>query len=272
MKARFHLDISVIILIAVILGGAGGFFGVKYYIDRETRKQEIASIQLQQHKVSKIPTISSTSTPKAKIPLTTTTSTLAVADVTGAINLDLIFFPQAPKKIWDADLEEYCEEASLLAVDAWYKHKTYSVDEMEAALSAMKDWEIKTFGYFQSTSVEQTAQIAREYLGYKKIRVIDRPTIAQIRAEIVAHHPVIVPANGKLLKNPYFKNGGPMFHMVVVRGFTESGDVIVNDPGTQFGENFVYSPDVILSAMADWDHGQDETQVATGIPRVLVVE
>ena len=182
------------------------------------------------------------------------------------------FFPQAPKKNWDVYHEDYCEEAAVLGVHAFLKEKKYSTDQMEVELEKMRDWEINTFGYFESTSIEQTARIAREYLGYKKVRVIERPTIAMIRAEVAAGHPVIVPANGKQLKNPHFKNGGPEYHMYVIRGFTERGDVITNDPGTQFGENYVYKVSVVMSSMADWNNGEDHDALPTGTPAVLVIE
>jgi hypothetical protein len=262
---RNNFDISTIIMIASVLGLGSGFFGVYYYFKHAATAKLVTEANQMQLEAVKVPIFTPTTTPKIKTHVATTTPN-------SAFNLDVAFFPQAPKKMWDAAHEDYCEEASLLGVDAFLKHKTYSLDEMESMLSKMREWEVKTFGYFESTSVEQVERIAREYLGYKKVRIIDNPTLDMIRAEVSAGHPVIVPANGKELKNPYFKNGGPMFHMYVVRGFTESGDVIVNDPGTQHGENFVYKKEVVLSSMHDWNHTQDITKEASGVPRVLVLE
>lgn len=262
---RNNFDISTVIMIASVLGLGTGSFGVYYYFQHAATAKLVTEANQMQLEAVKVPIFTPTTTPKIRVQNATTTQS-------SAFNLDVPFFPQAPKKMWDAAHEDYCEEASLLGVDAFLKHKTYSLDEMETALSKMREWEIKTFGYFESTSIEQAVRIAREYLGYKKVRVIDNPTLEMIRAEVSAGHPVIVPANGKELKNPYFKNGGPVFHMYVVRGFTESGDVIVNDPGTQHGENFVYKKEIVLSSMHDWNHAQDITKEASGVPRALVLE
>ncbi len=252
-------------MIASVLGLGAGFFGVYYYFQHAAAAKLVTEANQMQIEATKVPVFN----PPAA---TTTIAKKTEAVKVSAFNLAVPFFPQAPKKIWDKDHEDYCEEATLLGIDAFYRRKTYSLDEMESLLKKMRDWEIETFGYFESTSIEQTARIAREYLGYKKIRIIDNPTMEMIRAEVSAGRPVIVPANGKELKNPYFKNGGPVFHMYLVRGFTEGGDVIVNDPGTQHGENFVYKKENVLSSMHDWNHAQDITKVASGVPRVLVLE
>lgn len=269
---RNSVDISTVILLALVLGAASGFIGSYYFIDRDSQARLIAEAERAQQDAARIPILITTSTSAIiKKPDSAVTTTPA-APVTGAFNLDIAFFPQAPKKVWDVNHEDYCEEASVLGVHAFLKHKKYTIDEMESELAKMREWQIKTFGYFESTSIEQVAQIAREYLGYKKVRIIEKPTLEMIRAEVAAGHPVIVPANGKMLKNPYFKNGGPIFHMYVIRGFAENGDVITNDPGTQHGENFVYKKEVVLNSMFDWDHGQDRVLVATGGQRVLVIE
>ena len=262
---RNNFDISTILIVASILGLGAGFFGVYYYFQRAASAQLVVEANERKREAVKVPVFNPVAT-------TSTTAKKPEPAKDSAFNLAVTFFPQAPKKVWDKDHEDYCEEATLLGVDAFYKRKTYSIDEMETLLKKMRDWEIETFGYFESTSIEQTARIAREYLGYKKVRIIDNPTMEIIRAEVSAGRPVIVPANGKELKNPYFKNGGPVFHMYLIRGFTETGDVITNDPGTQHGENFVYKKENVLSSMHDWNHAQDITKVASGVPRVLVLE
>lgn len=280
---RNTLDISTVIVLATVLGAAAGFLSVYYYTNHQTLALQVQEAERARQEAARVPIITVTSTPARPAQpiivggdtVSSTTSTIATSTpplAQGAFNLQVPFFPQAPKRVWDVNHEDYCEEASLLGVHAYIKHKDYSVDQMEEELQKMHDWEIKTFGYFQSTSVAETAQIAREYLGYKKVHVIENPTLEQIRAQVAAGHPVIVPADGKALKNPYFKNGGPTFHMFVVRGFTENGDVITNDPGTQHGENYVYKKEIFMAAIHDWDHGQDETLVATGSSRVLVID
>lgn len=192
--------------------------------------------------------------------------------VNNPLRLAVPFISQAPKKNWDALHEDYCEEAALLMVEAFVNHKTYSIAEQEKALVALYDWQMKNFGYFESTAVAEVALIAREALKLKNVRIVENPTYEQIRELVGAGHPVIIPANGRALKNPFFKNGGAAFHMLVVRGFTKDGDFITNDPGTQHGENFVYKRAVLMGALHDWDQGSVGQKAASGQPRIIVIE
>jgi hypothetical protein len=69
-----------------------------------------------------------------------------------------------------------------------------------------------------------------------------------------------VPADGKKLDNPNFKNGGPVYHMLVIKGFT--GDkFITNDPGTRLGADFIYTQSNLMYSLADWDENKN---AATG--------
>ena len=45
--------------------------------------------------------------------------------------------------------------------------------------------------------------------------------------------PVLLPAAGRLLRNPYFSGQGPLYHMLVVKGYTRDGKIITDDPGTR---------------------------------------
>lgn len=271
---RSGIDISIVILSAICLGIITGLGGSYYYFVRVERQRMFAEIEQIKEAAARVPVVVVPDKKAAPTPKTgTAISTPAAAVVpSGAFTLSVPFFPQAPKKNWDVYHEDYCEEASLMTVHVFITGKKYTIDEQEAALEKMRDWQMEKFGYFESTSIEQVARIAREFLGYKKVRIIDNPTIADIRKEVAAGRPVIVPANGKMLKNPYFKNGGPEYHMYVIRGFNESGDAIANDPGTQHGENFVYKSSVVLSSMFDWNNGETHDKLPTGTPRVLVIE
>ena len=74
-------------------------------------------------------------------------------------------------------------------------------------------------------------------------------------------------ADGKALPNPYFRNGGPVYHALIIRGYTADA-FITNDPGTRSGENFLYAYDTLLHAIHDWNHGN----VKDGKRVVLVVD
>jgi hypothetical protein len=67
--------------------------------------------------------------------------------------------------------------------------------------------------------------------------------------------PVIIPASGKELQNPNFRNGGPPYHMLVMKGYLADGRWIVNDPGTRKGADYLYGKQLLLNAVHDWNGG-----------------
>ncbi len=197
---------------------------------------------------------------------------VATSTTAESFNLDVPFIPQAPRKNWDADHEEYCEEASLLTVYAYKHKKSWTIDEQETELARMRDWQKQTFGYFESVTVNEVVRIAREYLKFERVRVIENPTYEQLRAELSAGRPVIVPANGRALGNPFYSGLGPPYHMLVLRGITPNGDFITNDPGTKRGENYVYKRAVLMNAIHDYRYGPREKKVADDTPRAIIIE
>ena len=70
-------------------------------------------------------------------------------------------------------------------------------------------------------------------------------------SKIAISNPIIIPAAGRDLHNPFFSGAGPFYHMLVVIGYSDNG-FITNDPGTKQGEQYWYSSDVLLNALHDW--------------------
>jgi hypothetical protein len=181
-------------------------------------------------------------------------------------NLAVPFSSQAPHGTWDAAHEEYCEEASLLMANRFLTNRTIDgPDDAEAAMDTIADYEVATFGYFESTTAEETAKIARDFLGLEA-RVVPDFTWEQVKQELVAGNVVILPAAGRELGNPFFTPPGPNYHMLVVKGWTED-KIITNDPGTKRGADYVYDPDVLYAAVGDYNHGNP----AAGATVMIVV-
>lgn len=245
---------------------AASFWAAAWAAGRVQTKKATGQFLAEQKKAESIPEV-----PAAPVKKTAGKES-APAPAPEALRLAVPFISQAPKKNWDVQHEDYCEEAALLMVEAFLNHKTYSVDQQETALAALYDWQMKNFGHFESTSVAEVVRLAREALKLKNVQVVENPTYEKIRELVAAGHPLIIPANGRALKNPFFKNGGPAFHMLVVRGFTKEGDFITNDPGTQHGENFVYKRAVLMNALHDWDGGPVSQKPASGQPRIIIIE
>ena len=192
----------------------------------------------------------------------------APSNLPGAYNLAVPFTPQAPHANWDLPYQEACEEASALMV-AWYFEgrpaELVDPDEADEALLWLVEFQLDMFGDYLDTTAEQTRQMLDGYFNLQA-RVVDDPTVEQIKEEIAAGRPVILPAAGRQLGNPYFSGEGPLYHMLVIKGYTEN-QFIVNDPGTKRGQNYAYDIDVIMNAMGDWNDGDP----ANGEKRVIFV-
>ena len=182
------------------------------------------------------------------------------APIPGAINLSVPFISQAPFGVWDADHEDFCEEAAALTAASYVSGDKTVTDPAvaESRLQAIKSWEMATFGYFKDTTTAETARILTEMLKTSPVQVVQNPTLDQLRKFIAAGRVVIVPSAGRMLGNPYFTAPGPIYHMIVLKGYMQNGNFIVNDPGTRHGANYVYTADTIMNAMHDWNGGDVE--------------
>lgn len=187
-----------------------------------------------------------------------------------SVNLAVPFTSQAPHGVWAMPYKEACEEASLYMAHQYFAGSlvgTIDADVADRDLVEMVAFEVDLFGYFEDTTVEQTALIAEMLYGYQT-EILENPTADQLKEQLAAGRPVIVPAAGRMLGNPYFTAPGPLYHMLILRGYTASNQFISNDPGTKRGESYVYSVDTIMDAMHDWNNGDEITD---GAKRVLVV-
>ncbi|HXV26466.1 MAG TPA: C39 family peptidase [Candidatus Paceibacterota bacterium] len=201
------------------------------------------------------------------------------AEPVSEINLGVPFSSQAPHGNWDLPYQEACEEASAMMVDAFWDGRPTGADASDAELRVLVQWQQQNFGYYFHTTAERTADILRRYYGYSDVRVSYDITADDIRRELAAGRPVIIPAAGRLLGNPNFKNPGPVYHMLVVKGFTADGRFITNDPGTRNGHNYVYSEQALMNAIHDvptngddWPAGVDPAEyILSGRKAMIVV-
>ena len=92
----------------------------------------------------------------------------------------------------------------------------------------------------------------QEYFGYRRA-LVREATESSIKSALTNGYPVIVPAYGKALLNPNFRNGGPEYHMLVIKGWTKDGKWITNDPGTRRGPDYIYGKQLLLDAIHDFN-------------------
>jgi hypothetical protein len=260
-RRRAPLVVGAVVVLLLILAGAALFLK-RYEIQRWVQRSQLPEpVPYREISPSPLPT---TTPPTARSsPLSTT------AALPAEMNLAIPFTPQAPHANWDPPYKEFCEEASVLMAMSFLQGEAIPNPETaDRKMLAIKTFEDKRFGYYEDTTAEETATIIREHYKYPQVRLLTNPTVHDIKRAVAGGHPVIVPAAGRLLGNPYFQQPGPIYHMLVIKGYTNKGQFIVNDPGTRRGADFLYSEATIMNAIHDWP-GND--QIERGRKVILIV-
>jgi len=226
------------------------------------------------------PAVVPTSTVKEIKTTTTTTNNVQVpkdnADelLPKEVNLKVLFGAQAPYQVWDAFHEETCEEAAIIMAVKYFKEEPLNAHIMEQALLDLVDWE-EANGYKVDITADETLLILRDYFGLKA-QISAEVNKDRIKRELADGNLIIVPTAGRLLGNPNFKQPGPIYHMLVVRGYNES-EFITNDPGTRKGEGYVYKYQTLINAVHDWNHemaegGMTDEEMEQGRKVMIIVE
>ena len=160
-----------------------------------------------------------------------------------------------------------CEEASLLNAGLYLEDKKLSLEKYENELQALQKTEKEVIGEWKSTTVAQIKKLADAYFeGKISAKIIDNPTAENIEAEVAAGNPVIVPLAGRDIGNSNFTPPGPVYHMLVIKGY-DSKNFITNDVGTRKGNSYTYKKEVIMRNIHDWN----EKDIHLGGKRVLVL-
>ncbi|MFB6182285.1 MAG: C39 family peptidase [Candidatus Magasanikbacteria bacterium] len=182
------------------------------------------------------------------------------------INLNVPFIPQAPTGDWSQPWQDACEEAGVLMLDAYYKDYELSPVFAEDEIKKMVDWEENEKGWGDSIEIEKIADLIEYYVG-KEAQIFENPTVDQIKRQVASGNPVLVVAYGKDIPNPYYTGDGPLYHVLIIKGYNES-EFITNDPGTKRGKNFRYKYNEIMNVIHDWNGGD----VESGVSKMLTLK
>jgi len=182
--------------------------------------------------------------------------------------LPVPFSPQAPNNNWSRN--EDCEETSVTMANAFLTGTTEDKLPPEAAQQAinnLRTWEQANLGYNANTGAEATTKMAEGAFGLKVQRINDYSE-QDLKNALAGGHPVLLPINARLLNNPKYLDNGPLYHMVVARGYNGKG-FIVNDPGTDSGDGNVYPFATLKNAGADWNQAAKSLEPGTKVALVL---
>jgi len=189
----------------------------------------------------------------------------------------MTFFSQAPYELWDELHQEACEEASMIMVNYFKKEKKLDRHTMEQEILSLVSWQ-KENGYQVDITAQQVQNILQLYYNIESELSLN-VSVDSMKEALDAGHVIIVPAAGRMLKNPYFSGRGPIYHMLVVRGYDENTkEFITNDPGTKRGEGFRYSYSRLLNAIHDWPKpgsvqgSVNDAEMEKGVPAMVIIQ
>ena len=161
-----------------------------------------------------------------------------------------------------------------MAMVAFYlADKSITSHTMEQEILNLVAWE-SDHGYKIDVTTAEVVEILDAFYGVTA-RIVRDPSAADITRLLSEGNLVIIPAAGRELGNPYFHQPGPIYHMLVIRGY-EAGEFITNDPGTKRGEAYRYPFATLMNAIHDWDHqradgGMTDEEMSQGLRRIVVV-
>lgn len=179
--------------------------------------------------------------------------------VYGKVKLAVPFSIQIPNGSWVQPFKDACEETVLLMVDAYYQKQEFSDKKMiQQRIKKMVALEDQIFGFNKDTSTELMARLINDYLSYEA-RIVLNPDFESILKELDAHHPVIVPINGRLLANANYQSPAPEYHVIVLVGYDrDKMEFYANDPGTKFGEQIAFGVQSLLSSNLDYPNAKGD--------------
>ncbi len=187
------------------------------------------------------------------------------------INNPAPFIIQAPLGNWDQLHEEACEETSLLIAHYFLEKKKIILSkEAEEAIQKLSSYTKNVFPKKDDLTIEELKIIAEKFFNHQNWKIINNPDILTIKRELSRGNIIIAPMAGRELHNPFYKNPGPLYHMLIISGYDENKKIfITQDPGTKKGKDFPYPFEKIMVSLHDFP-GQKE-KIKEGEKRILIV-
>lgn len=250
--------------------------GVGWWIQREKNIESSRTDELLQtwsedniaNNVQDISETTSTTYPDTNIVVSEPNIEPTKVDITTppSVSLEVPFYVQAPDNKRTLPWTETCEEASLVLAAYYIKWTQLTKDQFKKDMLSLIDVEKKLFNTYIDTNILQLEELYNAYYNDGTTKIIDNPTIQQIKEELAQWHIIVAPFAGRELNNPHFSGNGPRYHMLVIRWYDDTY-FYTNDVGTVHGENFAYTYDIIIHAMHDLTDGD----ISDGAKRMLVI-
>jgi hypothetical protein len=184
--------------------------------------------------------------------------------------LDVPYINEAPDDNWTGPWKNACEEASMAIVEKYYTGKNpVSIKEAKTFMMALFTHQNNIWGSNADSDAYRTARLINGKTNYNA-KIIDNPTVEEIKKELQQKRPVISLHYGKDLKNkniPFLRTGS-YYHMMVIIGYDDNKQqFITNDTGDRVtGKCHPYDYQLFMNTLHDFDF---KTRKANGPARVI---
>lgn len=257
MKRFFFILVASLVL--------GGMLGMFFYWRGETSDPKETMVPLSQEMPVTEESVVETPAPaQAPVVAEKLPDTVSIPGVP--------FTVQAPYGEWSNPIfQDACEEASVVMASAWVGGTKLSRELAKKDIETLAAVQKKKFGHSVDTSIEDTMWLFQEFSAQGNVTMERKVTIERMKAVLAAGNIVIVPTDGRALKNPNFTAPGPLRHMLVVIGYDDTTEeFIVNDPGTRKGERYRYVQAVLFDAILDYPTGKHAPVTSTDKVMIIV--
>ncbi len=184
-----------------------------------------------------------------------------------SVTLGVPFYMQAPDNKRVLPWTEACSEANLVLAAYYMQNKKLTKDQFKQDVLTIVKVQKKFFDtYIEIPIAELQKTYDRFYPKAGKTKIIENPTIDQIKEELAQWNVIISPSAGKKLNNPYYLENAPRFHTLLIRWYDDKY-FYANDVGISRGENFPYLQEVIMEA----NHDLVEGDISEWAKRMLVI-
>ena len=181
------------------------------------------------------------------------------------------FLCQAPDANWKQPWQDACEEAAIVMAMHYVNGTPLDRKVGRQEILSLVNFQIKKYGGHYDLTAQQSAQLIKDYYGYKNLEVSYNFLVEDIKKELDKGNLVIAPMAGRMLGNPYYTPPGPVYHYMLFKGYDDKrGEFIANDAGTNRGKDYRYKYLTAFKAIHDWTG--DKSTIGRGKKAILIIK
>ena len=142
------------------------------------------------------------------IPTTQNNTPVQEKPLPKSVNLHVPFYMQAPDNKRVLPWTEACSEANIVLAAYYIQDKPLTKEEFKQQILIITKVQKKLFGTYIETPIEELKKTYdRFYPNIGHTKIIENPTIEDIKKELAQGNIVISPSAGKKLNNKYYSDG-----------------------------------------------------------------